>query len=275
MDKGREMIELFDNEKVEHKRHSSKGNQLKWKRDDIWYKADYLGYEGLAEVIVSQLLSHSDLKDDEYVLYTPIRIKAGNAIYNGAESRDFLKPGSQLITLERLYKTIYGRSLHEEIFHIHGIENRIEYLVSRVKECTELADFGTYLNRLLTIDALFLNKDRHMHNIAVIKKSDGSFDYCPIFDNGGALLSDTSMDYPMNMGIYEMIPTVKAKTVSDSFDEQLDASEKLYGYNLKFSFNNSDIEKAVQAADIYEADIRERVITVLREQRRKYPYLFE
>lgn len=72
-----------------------------------------------------------------------------------------------------------------------------------------------------------------------------------------------------------MIPTVKAKTVSDSFDEQLDASEKLYGYNLKFSFNNSDIEKAVQAADIYEADIRERVITVLREQRRKYPYLFE
>ena len=28
---------------------SSKGNQLKWYRDDLWYKADYTGYEGLVE----------------------------------------------------------------------------------------------------------------------------------------------------------------------------------------------------------------------------------
>lgn len=35
---------------------TSKGDQLKWKSEKKWYKADYMGYEGLAEVLVSHLL---------------------------------------------------------------------------------------------------------------------------------------------------------------------------------------------------------------------------
>ena len=31
--------------------HTSKGDQRKWKVDGIWYKADYMGYESLAEVL--------------------------------------------------------------------------------------------------------------------------------------------------------------------------------------------------------------------------------
>ena len=41
---------------------SSKGNQLKWEQAGVWYKADYTGYEGLAEYMVSALLKYSDLK---------------------------------------------------------------------------------------------------------------------------------------------------------------------------------------------------------------------
>lgn len=48
---------------------SSKGNQLKWERDGIWYKADYMGYEGLAEYIVSELLRYSTLNSKDYILY--------------------------------------------------------------------------------------------------------------------------------------------------------------------------------------------------------------
>lgn len=36
--------------------HISKGDQRKWKIDNLWYKADYMGYESLAEVLVSKLL---------------------------------------------------------------------------------------------------------------------------------------------------------------------------------------------------------------------------
>lgn len=40
--------------------HTSKGDQRKWKIEDTWYKADYMGYESLAEVMVSALLDESD-----------------------------------------------------------------------------------------------------------------------------------------------------------------------------------------------------------------------
>ena len=38
--------------------HTSKGDQRKWEIDGIWYKADYMGYEGLSELLVSSLLCH-------------------------------------------------------------------------------------------------------------------------------------------------------------------------------------------------------------------------
>lgn len=41
------MIELFEQDIKTDDRQSSKGNQLKWRNEDIWYKADYTGYEGL------------------------------------------------------------------------------------------------------------------------------------------------------------------------------------------------------------------------------------
>ena len=59
---------------------------------------------------------------------------------------------------------------------------------------TGLTEFGVYLCKLLTIDALFLNEDRHTHNIAVLLDPDGKYHYCPIFDNGAALLSDIVQD---------------------------------------------------------------------------------
>ena len=51
------MIRLFDSDKQDFNRQSSKGNQLKFRRGDIWYKTDYLGYEGLVEYVISKLLA--------------------------------------------------------------------------------------------------------------------------------------------------------------------------------------------------------------------------
>ena len=48
-----EIIDLSKLEPQETLNHTSKGNQLKWKCDGYWYKADHMGYEGLAETIVS------------------------------------------------------------------------------------------------------------------------------------------------------------------------------------------------------------------------------
>ena len=71
---------------------------------------------------------------------------------------------------------------------------------------------------------------------------DGKFAYCPIFDNGCSLLSDTTTDYPLEEDIIDLIPQVQAKTLSTDFLEQLDAVEKLYGQKLHFDFNGQIIE---------------------------------
>ncbi len=98
------MIELTENELYDDGRNSSKGNQLKWKKNGFWYKADYTGYEGLAEYIVSHLLKYSDLTPDEYVLYETEEIKYKNTVMLGCKSQDFLKSNEQLITVERIFK---------------------------------------------------------------------------------------------------------------------------------------------------------------------------
>ena len=61
--------------------------------------------------------------------------------------------------------------------------------------------------------------------------------------NGGALLTDTTMDYPLDQDELLLMKEVHAKTISSDFDEQLDASEHFYGRNLKFSFTKKDVER--------------------------------
>ena len=99
------MIELSGSDYIGHP--SSRGNQLKFKRDGYWYKMDYLGYEGLAEFTVSELLRFSDLSPDEYVRYRPEQMVYNGNVFNGCCSRDFTD-GWQLITLERLFEQAYG-----------------------------------------------------------------------------------------------------------------------------------------------------------------------
>ena len=74
------MIELFEQNIRTNDRQSSKGNQLKWENEGIWYKADYTGYEGLAEYMISHLLKKSTLTENEFVCYNleKNKIRHGN-----------------------------------------------------------------------------------------------------------------------------------------------------------------------------------------------------
>ena len=82
------MIELFEQDIRSNDRQSSKGNQLKWSSSGNWYKADYTGYEGLAEYAVSALLQKSTLHPHEYVRYDPVQIPYKSIIYNGVKIPD-------------------------------------------------------------------------------------------------------------------------------------------------------------------------------------------
>ncbi|MBE5871046.1 MAG: hypothetical protein E7294_07300 [Lachnospiraceae bacterium] len=268
------MIELFEQDIKTKDRQSSKGNQLKWKKAQIWYKADYTGYEGLSEYLISHLLLHSSLEPEEFVCYDLEQIHYKSNIYNGAKCLDFLTDRQELITLERLYQNMTGKSLTKEIRHIPEGEERFQFLVRETEKYIGLTDFARYLNKLFTIDAFFLNEDRHMHNIAVLMDPDGTFEYCPVFDNGAALLSDTTMDYPLKGNMYSLLADVSAKTISRSFDEQLDLSENYCGTHMTFSFTKKDVEELLEDVKIYPDEIKNRVRDLVFYQMRKYQYLF-
>ncbi|MBP3593837.1 MAG: hypothetical protein J6J44_04865 [Lachnospiraceae bacterium] len=268
------MIELFEQNIRTNDRQSSKGNQLKWATNGYWYKADYTGYEGLAEYMISQLLKKSTLLEEEYVLYELEEIKYKSMMYHGTKSMDFLEDDWQIITLERLFKNFFGESLYKSIYKIEKTEDRMIFLVSQVERMTGLKNYGVYMNKLLTLDALFLNEDRHTHNIAVLMNGAGKFCYCPIFDNGAGLLSDTTIDYPLEEDAYKMVKEVEAKTICASFEEQLDVSEMLYGAHLKFSFTQKDVKNLIDTASIYPKEVRGRVEEIIYAQMRKYQYLF-
>ncbi len=268
------MIKLFAKDIKTENRKSSKGNQLKFERDNVWYKADNNGYEGLAECVVSTLLKQSTLSEDEYVFYEYETIEYNGNFYNGCKSKDFADSW-KLITLERLFMQSYGQSLNKLIYRTSDKSERLRLLVNQTERITGLKNFGIYMNKLLTIDALFLNEDRHTHNIAVLMNDKGDFRLCPIFDNGAALLSDTKMDYPLGRNIYEQIESVQAKTFSTSFEEQLEISEKLYGQNISFSFTSDSVSGALSGLTEYSEEEISRVNEVILQMRRKYSYLFK
>ena len=53
--------------------------------------------------------------------------------------------------------------------------------------------------------------------------------------------------------------TVKARTFTDSFEEQLEISEKLYGSHITFSYTEADINSALERANNYSPEEQERV----------------
>ena len=235
------MVTLFEQDCRSMNRQSSKGNQLKWSNDGFWYKADYAGYEGLAEYLISNLLISSSLSRHEYTIYETDKIQYRFQTYNGCKSQDFLPKGWQLITLERLFSLKTGKSLNAIIYSIKDVEERIRFTAEQTEKLTELPDFGKYLAKMLTIDAFFLNEDRHTHNIAVLLDDTGKYHYCPFFDHGAGLLSDTTMDYPLQADLALLLGNVHSKTFCPDFDEQLDAAENLYGRQLTFSFDRKDV----------------------------------
>ncbi len=271
------MVTLFEKDLVDTGRRSSKGNQLKWRCDGIWYKADYTGYEALSEYIISRLLMKSTLTPDEFVLYELEDIAYKSSVFHGAKSPDLLHDDWQIITLERLFKTVYGKSLNELIYKTDDHTDRLKLIVEQTERITKLKGFDVYMAKLLTIDALFLNEDRHTHNIAILVNGDGDYKLCPFFDQGAGLLSDTTMDYPLDADVFSLTEQVRAKTFCTDFEEQVEIAEKLYGQQITFSFGKKDVDKLLSKVDrnMYNGQIIERVRTILYQQMRKYGYLFK
>ena len=246
---------------------SSKGNQVKVYKDKVWYKGDYLGYEGASECVVSRLLQHSNVVD--FVSYDVCRFVYNGNVVNGCCSMDFKLPGEEEITLENLIQKCTGNTSD---VYLSGLSasDRIIKVVDFVKGTTGLVNFGEYLTMLLELDRLVLNEDRHFHNIVLLKSKSGTYRCCPVFDNGAALLSDTSVDYPIGMPVLNAIRKVKAKPFLTSFTKQVDICEELYGRQFKLYGDVCVSALTEGLLNVYEKPVIERIEQVLTIQLSRY-----
>lgn len=253
--------------------HTSKGNQPKWHIGELWYKADHMGYEALAEYLVSRLLAKSNVTD--FVIYDLVHIRYDDKATIGCASANFRRENEMLIPIERLHRQYYGYGLADALATKTDVTEKIRYTVRFVEQTTGLIGVGPYLAMLLAVDAFFLNEDRHTNNIAVIRNEETKrFHMAPIYDNGLSLLSDIH-DYPLSGDVYDCVDKVQAKPFGVGFDVQLEAVERMYGVRLQFAFDESDVYRLIDdLKGIYDEAILTRVTKIILEQKRKYSCYF-
>lgn len=259
-----QQIKLSENEIIESANHSSKGNQPKWFVNGIWYKADHMGYEGLAEVVISKLLAKTNITN--FVSYGPVKIEFGYHNRSGCYSNNFLKKGDELIPLERLHRLYKKIGLSRKLREFENAKDRIKYTVDFVQEVTNIKNFGEYLTAMLEIDAFFLNEDRHTNNIAIIRNSDTNvFSLCPYFDQGLSLLSDLD-GFWIDGDTDKHIMRVTAKPFG-TFKAQVSAAQELYEKQLRIDFSMTDVDDILdELKEYYNDEIINRVRYVIEMQ---------
>lgn len=241
-------IKLVSNEKIAET--SSKGNQEKWLDSDSnrWYKLDQFGYEALSETLISMLLEVSNIESDTsftFVRYQMEKLHVHGRDRTGCVSENFLKLGQSLITVNRLLTNTLGTPLKQKLLQLPSDKRRIAYLAEATAEVTGLKEFPQYLTLLFEVDALFCNDDRHLNNIAVVEQN-GRYSYCPIFDNGAGLLSNTQISQ-MDIQPKALIASLQARPFNTTFTRQMNTARSLYRRQLIMPlFSSEDIHLAVQ-----------------------------
>lgn len=176
---------------VENERHlisTSKGNQRKWVIGDEWVKEDFLGYEGVAEELCSKVIGLCDMPEELKVPYFMCNIGDldTETISTGCYSIDFSMGRSQIT----LY-SILSQQGYNSITHIYGnnFNESQSNFIDTINEITQ-SDNTDYLVKLLALDALLVNEDRHLNNFLFIINKEGNLELSPYFDFGLSLLSD-------------------------------------------------------------------------------------
>lgn len=163
---------------------STQGYQPKYTSPNggYWYKEDFKGGEALAEVLVSTFLrSCKYLTFEDFVLYDFKYTSVNSFDLSTCVSPKFLQKGVQFISFKDLLSQV--SPLTEKLV---GFDSKLDFIDS-VFQQTVGQSFRFELLRLLTLDVMFRNTDRHLSNFGIILASNGSIRFAPIFDNGLAL----------------------------------------------------------------------------------------
>lgn len=225
--------------------HGSKGCQIKYFRNNYWYKLDTSCNEGKNEHIVSQILKCSNVKNFVYYEACQVNNKLACRSYN------FLGENEMLITFSDIICTMTGKRKDEDVlWGIEDVNKRFIFLVDIVRKYTSgQLDISDYLRVIFYLDLFILNRDRHMNNLGIIVDiSTGRYRCAPIFDNGLSLLGGCQESI-FEYGLENTINSQNARTISGSFVKQaLVSTNGQFNCPLKIDFKKLNKELKKDAA---------------------------
>lgn len=246
---------------------SSQGNQRKFQDNGIFYKEDYRGYEGLSEVLASQLAAHTTLIQYGVTKYFPCSLAINNQSSVYCYSYSFNPNKYRELTLYKILISYFNTDL-KGIYEIYE-ETYDTLTLSFFDFVRELLlslydyDILPWMTQLLKFDWLILNEDRHFRNISFFLAG-GELTPAPLFDNGDSLLSDL-ICYPLSMPVDECLSKVTAKPFKSSFDVQVKEIEEYGAPRLKFLSNHVELCTS-DLSKFYSQEVILRAKSVLLRQ---------
>lgn len=226
---------------------TSDGTQDKYFKDNLWFKIDRYGGEGIAEAVSSLILKESGMASSLFVEYEPCLINGKQ----GCVCKNFLDDGEDFITFYRLYKNVTGHDL-AGICAKMDYDDAIEYVLDFIKTQTNL-DMHEYLANIFELDRIILNEDRHFNNLGVIFNGT-EFSIAPIFDNGKSFLIGNNKASESST-TQEKIKTAYAKSFSPSFEMNARYLKKYRTFSPKKS-----------CIDLIKDCVPEEIIGILTER---------
>lgn len=166
------------------KPNSKSGHQTKFTspKGGYWYKEDFKGGEALAEVLVSTFLrSCHYMTSKDFVPYYFKHTSVELFDLKTCVSPNFLQKGEQFIS----FKDLLTLTSFSDV-NLVDFDSKLDFIDS-VFQQTVSQSFRFELLRLLALDVMFRNTDRHLSNFGIILAPNGSIRFAPIFDNGLAL----------------------------------------------------------------------------------------
>lgn len=147
-----------------------------------WYKEDSRGGEAFAEVLISTFLrSCNYMTSKDFIPYDFKYTSVESFDLRTCVSLNFLQKGEQFIS----FKDLLTMTSFSEV-NLVDFDSKLDFIDS-VFQQTVGQSFREEMLRLLTLDVMFRNTDRHLSNFGIILAPNGSIRFAPIFDNGLAL----------------------------------------------------------------------------------------
>lgn len=245
---------------------SSKGNQLKFHIGNSWVKIDsQFGSEGLAEEFVSQF--ENCISNFPYVDYKSTLVEYNGVVCSGCISENMLNDTTIFVSVRHI---LQGQNLRlMEFRRYDNVVDNIRNIVDIVCNCTGV-DLTGYFGRLLLLDALILNEDRHWMNIGVCYDR-GKYFEAPCFDNGSSLFC-INWTYRARKSLLENIRFAEsvARPFSKFYDKQVEAVLALGCKPLVINKSKLDYLLASYGNELYDNSKIRLVKDVLLARLHKY-----